>query len=92
MRCRGLARTSGANPPTALASWSAGAVGKPRALSVLPPVQDTRETSGFPVISPSQVFRFPGFPALEVSSEWYPFSLVEKFYCLQGTERKRFDD
>src|SRR5215472_16049632 len=53
MRCRGPAWSTSANSPIALASWSAGAIGDPHALVVLPPVQDTRRSSGCPVLSRS---------------------------------------
>jgi hypothetical protein len=50
--------------------WSAGAIGDPHALVVLPPVQDTRRSSGCPVLTRS------------LSCLWVvPVSLVGKFYA-----------
>jgi len=50
--------------------WSAGAIGEPHALVVLPPVQDTRKSPGCPVLSrsPSRLWVVPVFAGREVST------------------------
>lgn len=71
--------------PGELVSWGNQ---QTNALSALPPVQGTSQNIRFPghlTIAGLPVSRLSRF---EVSSEWYPFSLVEKFYPAECPERK----
>ena len=68
--------------------WSAGAIGVPHALVVLPPVQDTRKSSGCPVLSrsPSRLWVVPVFAGREVlrliSVAHKTFrGLTSRFFC-----------
>ena len=88
MRCRGPAWPTSANSPIAPASWSAGAIGDPHALVVLPPVQDTRRSSGCPVLSRSLsclwvVPVFAGREVLRLNSVAHkPLrGLISRFFC-----------
>jgi hypothetical protein len=88
MRCRGPAWSTSANSPIAPASWSAGAIGDPHALVVLPPVQDTRRSSGCPVLSRSLscLWVVPVFAGREVlrlnSVPHKPLrGLISRFFC-----------
>jgi len=68
--------------------WSAGAIGEPHALVVLPPVQDTRKSPGCPVLSrsPSRLWVVPVFAGREVlrliSAAHKTFrGLISRFFC-----------
>ena len=68
--------------------WSAGAIGFTQALVVLPPVQDTRKSSGCPVLSrsPSRLWVVPVFAGREVlrliQAAHKTFQgLISRFFC-----------